>query len=54
MGYEEIAEVLGISLGAVKTRIHRARKAFRDKMVGCSCSLVVEGGACKCEGVPAT
>ena len=28
--YEEIAEVLGISVGAVKTRIHRAVKQLRD------------------------
>jgi RNA polymerase sigma-70 factor (ECF subfamily) len=29
---EEVAETLGISVGAVKTRLHRARLALRDKI----------------------
>ena len=29
--YEEMADVLGLSLGAVKMRLHRAREAFRKQ-----------------------
>ena len=32
MSYEEIAEVLQISLGTVKSRITRGREALRDKL----------------------
>lgn len=31
LSYEEIALVLGLSLGAVKMRLHRAREAFRKQ-----------------------
>jgi RNA polymerase sigma-70 factor (ECF subfamily) len=31
MAYEEIAEVLGLSLSQVKTRLFRARKMFKDR-----------------------
>ena len=34
LAYEEIAEVLGISLSQVKTRLFRARKMFKDRFEG--------------------
>lgn len=30
MDYEDIAELLGIELGAARTRVHRAMKELRD------------------------
>ena len=33
LAYEEIAEVLEVSLSQVKTRLHRARKMFRDRFL---------------------
>jgi len=33
LSYEEIADILGLSLGTVKSRIHRARNELRDVMV---------------------
>jgi RNA polymerase sigma-70 factor (ECF subfamily) len=39
LAYEEIAEVLGLTLSQVKTRLFRARKMFKDRFVSLS-----EGG----------
>jgi RNA polymerase sigma-70 factor (ECF subfamily) len=33
LAYEEIAEVLQVSLSQVKTRLHRARRMFRDRFL---------------------
>jgi DNA-directed RNA polymerase specialized sigma24 family protein len=30
MKYEDVAELLGIEVGAVRTRVHRAMKELRD------------------------
>lgn len=49
--YEEIAGVLGISVSAVKSRLHRARLAFRDHLRRGGCEALVRDYACTCDGV---
>lgn len=50
-GYGDIARMLGISLTAVKSRLHRARKAYRDHLVKSGCAEFVRDYTCWCEGV---
>lgn len=51
MSYDEIAEVLDISVSAVKSRLHRARMAFKDHLVKSGCAKMMEDYTCYCEGV---
>lgn len=43
LAYGEIAKVLGIAEGTVKSRIHRARQALRDHLKGLMGSSAAEG-----------
>lgn len=47
--YEDMARTLGISVGAVKVRLHRARRAFRDLLISSGCAAIVPGGRCVCK-----
>lgn len=51
LSYKEIAEVLGISESAVKSRLHRARIAFRNHLVKSGCAKLMRDYTCYCEGV---
>jgi len=51
MTYDDMARVLGISVPAIKSRLHRARQAFRRRLCGSSCSGLLPAGTCVCEGV---
>ena len=51
MSYEEIAEVLDISVSAVKSRIHRARMAFKQHLVNSGCAKLMKDFTCYCDGV---
>jgi len=51
LSYDEIAQVLGISLSAVKSRLHRARNAFRERLLQSGCAGLLEKPWCSCEGV---
>lgn len=49
--YQEISDILGLSMSAVKTRIHRARTAFRDHFTEGGCRAMVDDYMCTCDGV---
>lgn len=51
--YAEIGDILGISLSSVKTRLHRARTAFRDHFIESGCKAMVEEYLCFCDEVEA-
>ena len=51
LDYQEIAEVLGISVSSVKSRLHRARRAFRDHLLNSGCAGLMRDYTCYCEGV---
>jgi len=50
LSYREIGDILGISVSAVKSRIHRARQAFRDHLIKSGCVGLVKDYVCYCEG----
>lgn len=49
--YAEISEILGITLSAVKTRIHRGRIAFRNHFIKGGCKGLVDEYLCFCDEV---
>jgi len=51
MRYDEISRVLGVSVPAVKSRLHRARQAFRQHLCGSGCAGLRPDYTCVCEGV---
>lgn len=51
LSYEEIASALDISVAAVKSRLHRARKVFRDHLFRTGCAGLLRDYSCYCEGV---
>ena len=51
MSYEEIAVILDISVSAVKSRLHRARMAFKAHLVKSGCAKLMKDYTCYCEGV---
>ncbi|MEW5899109.1 MAG: RNA polymerase sigma factor, partial [Bacillota bacterium] len=48
--YEEIAGMLGISVSSVKSRLHRARRAYRAHLFKSGCAGLVKDYTCYCEG----
>jgi RNA polymerase sigma-70 factor (ECF subfamily) len=51
LSYEEIAVVLNVSVSTVKSRLHRARLAFRDHLIKSGCAGLMKDYTCYCEGV---
>ena len=47
----ELTNILGISLSAVKVRIHRARISFRDFIIKNGCKKLVDDYLCCCDEV---
>lgn len=50
LSYAEIGSILGISVAAVKSRLHRARQAFREHLLKTGCVGLVKDYICYCEG----
>lgn len=48
--YREIAEILKISVGAVKSRLHRGRSYFYNHLIKSGCVSYVKDYTCYCEG----
>ncbi len=51
MTYDDMARVLGVSVPALKSRLHRARQAFRRQLCGSGCAGLLPAGTCVCKGV---
>jgi RNA polymerase sigma-70 factor (ECF subfamily) len=51
LSYEEIAAVLNVSASTVRSRLHRARLAFRDHLLKSGCAGLMRDYTCYCEGV---
>lgn len=49
--YRGIAEILKISVGAVKSRLHRGRLYFHNHLIKSGCVKYVKDYTCYCEGV---
>lgn len=49
--YQDIAEILQISTGAVKSRLHRGRLYFHKHLINSGCVSYVKDYTCYCEGV---
>jgi RNA polymerase sigma-70 factor (ECF subfamily) len=48
--YQEIADILKVSIPAVKSRLHRGRAAFYSHLVKSGCVSFVRDYTCYCEG----
>ncbi|MDP2857436.1 MAG: sigma-70 family RNA polymerase sigma factor [Bacillota bacterium] len=51
MRYDDMSKVLGVSVPAIKSRLHRARQAFRQHLCGAGCAGLLPDHTCICEGV---
>ncbi len=48
--YKEISSMLEVPVTTVKSRIHRARKAYRDHLLKSGCVKLVKDYTCYCDG----
>jgi len=51
LSYTEIADILGCSIGQVKTNLHRARHMFRAQFMNGRCKAFTDNYLCVCEGI---
>jgi len=51
LSYREIADILGCSLGRVKTDLHRGRRLFRAQFIKEKCRAFADDYLCICEGI---
>ncbi|GBF32958.1 RNA polymerase sigma factor RpoE [Desulfocucumis palustris] len=50
LSYEEIASILSLPVTTVKSRLFRARRAYRDHLVKSGCVGLVKDYTCYCQG----